>query len=550
MTGCTPDDPLHGPSRPDSIWSTTNVGEAMPGVPTPLCWTAWAPAAELSVRRAFARLGALERSEVRVPDRPEDRLIGIFHGQPAIRGEFMCSMGDRIPGTSGAAVAEQIFGDFGAAWEGRPSRRHYPRVAARIPVSFAQSPRGVRRARAVTEQAWSTMIPRLKDASTDEAAAAVLDGAQLFIDTMSAHVFTLFAGIQPVFDLVHRMTATNPGIRARLLAGYGGHEELELVEDLWACSRDRLTVDAFVARHGYHGPDEGELSNRTWREDPRPVHDLVKRYRGRNESARPDTAAQARRHQRVEAEAEFLASLSPPRRAAGRTLLGMARHYLPLRGFGKVAFLQALDVTRAAARRLGTRLHEDGVLDDPDDVFYLTVEEIRSRQWASSRSLVEYRRERRVYHRGFEMPVAWHGTPEPVAVQHRAAPTGITTVTGLGVSGGVVEGLARVVTDPADCDIDDGDILVAHTTDPSWVTLMFLSAALVVDVGGPLSHTAVVAREMGIPCVANTKTATATLRTGDLCRVDGTAGTVEVLRRAGDPAPTSTPPAAPEASRA
>jgi hypothetical protein len=62
----------------------------------------------------------------------------------------------------------------------------------------------------------------------------VLDGAQLFIDTMSAHVFTLFAGIQLVFDLVHRMTEAHPGVRARLLAGYGGHDELELVEDLWS----------------------------------------------------------------------------------------------------------------------------------------------------------------------------------------------------------------------------------------------------------------------------------------------------------------------------
>jgi phosphohistidine swiveling domain-containing protein len=122
--------------------------------------------------------------------------------------------------------------------------------------------------------------------------------------------------------------------------------------------------------------------------------------------------------------------------------------------------------------------------------------------------------------------VAQH--PEPVAVHSRVEPRSTTRVTGLGVSGGIVEGRVRVLTDPADCDIADGDILVAHITDPSWVTLMFLSAALVVDVGGPLSHTAVVAREMGIPCVANTKTATSTLRTGDLCRVDGTAGAVMI----------------------
>jgi pyruvate, water dikinase len=104
-------------------------------------------------------------------------------------------------------------------------------------------------------------------------------------------------------------------------------------------------------------------------------------------------------------------------------------------------------------------------------------------------------------------------------------------LTGTGTSPGIVEGLVRVVGDPGQDDVETGEILVAHTTDPSWASIMFQSSALVVDIGGLLSHAAIVARELGVPCVMGTGNATQTLRTGDWCRVDGSAGTVEVLHR-------------------
>jgi pyruvate, water dikinase len=95
----------------------------------------------------------------------------------------------------------------------------------------------------------------------------------------------------------------------------------------------------------------------------------------------------------------------------------------------------------------------------------------------------------------------------------------------------VVEGRAVVVTDPGESDLDDGDILIAHTTDPSWVSLMFLSAGLVVDIGGLMSHAAVVARELGVPCIMNTGRGTSLIETGDIIRIDGGTGCVEILSR-------------------
>jgi phosphoenolpyruvate synthase/pyruvate phosphate dikinase len=107
----------------------------------------------------------------------------------------------------------------------------------------------------------------------------------------------------------------------------------------------------------------------------------------------------------------------------------------------------------------------------------------------------------------------------------------IEAISGLGVSAGVVEGRVRVVVDPSFAEVEPGEVLVTSTTDPSWASIMFLSSALIVDIGGPLSHAAVVARELGVPCVVNTRTASSVLRTGDLVRVDGNTGSVEVLDR-------------------
>jgi rifampicin phosphotransferase len=92
----------------------------------------------------------------------------------------------------------------------------------------------------------------------------------------------------------------------------------------------------------------------------------------------------------------------------------------------------------------------------------------------------------------------------------------------------------RVLESSDTTDFAPDEVLVAPTTDPSWSSIMFVSAALVVDIGGALSHASMVARELGIPAVVNTGDGTRRLRTGDRVRVDGTRGTVEVLERKED----------------
>jgi pyruvate,water dikinase len=217
----------------------------------------------------------------------------------------------------------------------------------------------------------------------------------------------------------------------------------------------------------------------------------------------------------------IVAELPLARRPAARLLLQRAAELLPLRGVGKRAFLQSLDVARGATRRLSELLELDA--------FYLTADELAGPLPADAADLVALRRQRRTEYEALMIPNMWRGVPQPSTAA--APPDAANIISGVGVSSGITEGFVRVVTDPAFTEVGEGEILVTPTTDPSWASIMFLSSALVVDIGGPLSHAAVVARELAIPCVVNTRHGSRVLRTGDRVRVDGDAGTVEVLER-------------------
>lgn len=141
------------------------------------------------------------------------------------------------------------------------------------------------------------------------------------------------------------------------------------------------------------------------------------------------------------------------------------------------------------------------------------------------------RRAKREEYLQIDLPQTWTGVPTPTLRTDRAAATGASTFTAIAGSPGVAEGTVRVVTDPMTDEFADGEVLVCETTDPSWASLFLVANALVIDVGSAMSHGAIVARELGLPCVINTRTGTRELRTGDRVRVDGTAGVVSVLSR-------------------
>lgn len=527
MTTSSTADPLHGRSRPGAAWTTTNVGEAVPGVQTPLGWSIWGPVGEEGLRRAFHTLGALDRSEIALPTASEDRLFSAFYGRIALQLDILCAWADRIPGTSGEAMARQIFTFVPPDYVSRPQRKYYPRVAARAGIPWLRGPKDINAGRARMQRVWSDAVAAVDTLDEAGARALLLTGAEEFRQVIYHHTVLTLGAVQPVYDLLAKVCAGSALTPQDLAGGHGGHEETAMVRDLWRCSREELPVDQFVTTYGYHGPREGDISITTWREDPTPVHRLVAAYAATPDGENPAAVEAAQQRRRTELEAQLLASSPAVKRPLVRVVLGLAGKYLPLRGVGKVAFLQGVDVTRMAARRLGTLAVAQGRLDDREDIFFLTIAELRAGWPADTAAVVAERRAAYEKYLTLDLPEFWVGEPEPAP-----APTAATgTLTGIGASPGVVSGRARVVDNPADVDLGEDEILIARHTDPAWASLMFLSAGLVSDIGGLMSHTAVVARELGIPCVVNTRSAVCTVRTGDLVRVDGTAGTVEILER-------------------
>ena len=533
----TSPNPIHGVSAPGASWSTVNLSEAVPGPVTPLGWSVWSPAGELGGRIPFYAMGAIPRAKLGIPERPEDRILNVFYGRVALRVDFMCELGDLVPGTSGEALGNHVFGGVPEGFVSRPSKRRYPVIAVKFPASFVRVPSSIRKARAETEPWWKAEVARTPALDLPGARAQLQAGIDRFTTNLSLQATAIVCGIQIAFEQLS-LLADRAGVdHAALMSGQGSHAETAVIEDLWAVSRDRLTLAQFVARHGYHGPYEGELSGVSWREDQAPLLKMLDGYRAMDEGAGPAAVEAGRAADRRKAETQLLESLPRGGRAQARLVLKLAGKYLPLRGVGKVAFLQGLDVARAAARRIGVLLADDGVIAEPEDVFYLTAPEVLGSPPGDAKDLVSERREIRESYRKVRLPTFWAGNPVCEVIED--IPDGgesgaAQRLTGVGVSCGIVEGPARVVTDPALAEMDPGDILVAHTTDPGWASLMFMASALVVDIGGQLSHAAVVARELGIPCVMNTLDGTRLLRDGDRLRVDGGAGTVEILGRAKD----------------
>jgi pyruvate,water dikinase len=210
-------------------------------------------------------------------------------------------------------------------------------------------------------------------------------------------------------------------------------------------------------------------------------------------------------------------------------VLRLTARFVPLREVGKAAYVQAFDVARAAARAAGAALEKEGIVGDAGDVFFLTRHELCGRLPHDVAAVVA---ERRAFHdacRNMTIPEYWTGMPAltPVTPPAPAGEDAELRLDGIGVSPGRITGRVRVIDDPlTETTLEPGEILVCATTNPAWITLFLVAGALVIDVGGPLSHGAIAARELGIPCVINTRHGTARLRTGDLVVVDGDRGTV------------------------
>ncbi|GLW51796.1 hypothetical protein Stsp02_74570 [Streptomyces sp. NBRC 14336] len=312
-------------------------------------------------------------------------------------------------------------------------------------------------------------------------------------------------------------------------------------------------VDAYIADYGYRSPDELKLEVPDLYENPGGLFTLL-RDALRETGAADAADAEDRGGQ---ADAYLDQHLRGPRRFVYERVRAKARAALTDRERLRFCRTRAFGAAKRMLRALGRDLARAGAIDRWDDVFLLRLDEITGAYegmivHTGLRDLVAVRRRQQDADRDLHAPSRftthgapyWSGNLERAGWTHGpAARSGARELHGTPCCPGVAEGPAVVTDTPRDI---GGGILVTYRTDPGWVAALTSAAALVIERGSPLTHVAVVARELGIPTVVQVKDATTELRPGSRLRVDGAAGTVTVLT---DP-PDATPGTADNAGSA
>ena len=328
-----------------------------------------------------------------------------------------------------------------------------------------------------------------------------------------------------------------------------------MLEKVWAVAKGRMRMPTFLAEFGYMCPGGGELESFAWREDLTTLNPLLNSYRSEGRAESPRAKRELATARAKETQAILLSRARGVLHHQLKFGLWLAQRILPLREVGKACMLMGCDAGRAAARRLGHLLANKGTLLDPEDVFYLTFDEIASAAslTISIRSEIAERRALREAYKELELPdfftsaelkeFAWrHSAADRSSGSDQITADAQTkrTIEGFVISGapasaGRITGTARVVRDPRRSgDFKRGDILICHVTDPGWSALFSIAGALVADIGGMLSHSAIIARELGIPAVVNTRDGTKRIPDGATLTVDGSAGLVTVHGRGVD----------------
>ncbi|HEV8627652.1 MAG TPA: PEP-utilizing enzyme [Acidimicrobiia bacterium] len=570
------------PSKVFPLYSRANVGEVFPDPITPLNATAGFLAnLEPGWRDAYVSCQVWDHDIY--DERVEHNPIACFGGYLFINMSLMRLFGVRVPGFSPEAVDLQYFGDMPGIPSYESERRDFdesPEWSERAGAWLLSDVLG------------ATSLAELdaQRAEVDAIIAARPDLTGLSDAELAERVTTTWAPLFQQLFRLHIIVSLKAGIGLGALAqvcGAIGKPELSLTlargigdvdsagpsRAMWDLARlvansaeltrlfddgiagllDRLRagsdadVAAFVARFdeflaawGFRGPNEWELRSPTWGTQPSLALALIDRVRLADASTSPLAALERGGVEREAAAAEVRAMLAG--NDAVLPQFEAALHAATLWGRGRERTRTTTAILvheqRLAALELGRRATSAGRLDRPEQLFMLTADELAS--FVAGLDVAALVRDREATYLDLfdlEPPFVVDGTPPPLSEWKRrsTAAAGAALTPGesiVGVPGcpGVARGVARVVLDPSDpSQLEAGEVLVAPITDPSWTPLFVAASAVVVQVGSPFSHAAIVSRELGIPCVVSAGDCTTRIPNGALVEVNGTTGTVTVV---------------------
>ena len=535
------------------IYTRANVGEVFPDPVTPLTSSAALFEAELGWRDAWVRMGAFDADEL--PDGDFCQL-GVQGGYCYLNASLIRLFGERAPGLSWQMMDEQFFG----AQPGIPPYEEMdgdvrPDLSEKIGATFGWvfAQQSLSDLTELTEERSITKAlradrPDVTALGLDELWARFLDMVPLHRRMFGQHLFTTYMATVPVGAISAVATAVGrPDLIMPIIAGIGEVDSAEPSHAMWALSRMPfgsaefdMAFEDFLYEYGSRGPNEWESRSAGWETRPALALAAIDRMRVSPDSSDPARHHAERAAERERASAELLAMVEGDAATHGQlaAAIGCSKAWLPGRERTKTNNIRVVHEMRIAMREIGRRMVEAGVFDEIEDFGFVTKDEM-SAFLAEPHSMAGTVRERRAEYMRLEQlepPFVFVGrTDGPDTWPRRDAASASSLGAGdvlAGMSGcpGQAEGIARVVLDSNDpFALEPGDILIAPITDPSWTPLFVPAAAVVVDVGAPLSHAIIVSRELGIPCVISATGATRRIPDGARIRVDGSTGVVTVL---------------------
>ncbi len=283
---------------------------------------------------------------------------------------------------------------------------------------------------------------------------------------------------------------------------------------------------------------EFDFAYSTPEEMPTPTLESIKTFvEGKGESPFIRQAAFEKR--RKQAEEEILQQIGGSRKKLFYKLLHWAQETAPMRENAIYLMGMGHPLIRRMFQEISNRLIRGGAYSHPDDIYWLTKTELKALIAQLDKNMplsdmseaIPARKAEHKKHRGYVPPsMLPEKNGKTVSRTPQKRKDGKIVLTGIGTSTGIVTAPACVLNSPADFEsFQPGSVLVAVTTTPAWTPLFSSASAIVTDIGGPLSHSSIVAREYGIPAVMATHTATRSIRSGQIITVDGAAGTVTLL---------------------
>jgi phosphohistidine swiveling domain-containing protein len=552
-------------------YTLSNISEVLPGVLTPLSISGIRPLDEAFVRNN-ADLGLMKGIE----PRSEYTFLGIFYGRAHINLSVIQAITSKIPLTGSQEFERMLDEDD----ERRPAYRFRPTPGA-IFTLFDSTLRSIYK---------TVTTPRDAKAAERSVDERIERAGRLDFDTMPytryadwiheceklrLPVYTLHISASQFsvvyHDLLEKLTRkwlddSSGALASRLVTGLQTLESARPSERIWELSRMvkdsreltelfernepsligglleaagpgpaeefRASLDAFLSDYGYRSVFEAEMMLPNWESDPSYVFAMIRNYLGADPASSPASLAKKQEGEREVAMGQAMARLSAARRVVFRYILGQAQNYIALREFMKSVLVRELAQTKKEINVISRRFARDGFIVEPGDFYFLTMDEVEA--FARGRGsgikvgeLVDRRRREYELNQTAVLPEYSKGRPRPFSLEELESRGELEVLDGIPVSQGKVTGRARVITDPRrQAEIKPGEILVAPVTDAAWTPLFVTAGAIVVDVGGPLSHGSIVAREFGIPGVLSVGMATRLIKTGQVVTVDGDNGRV------------------------